>query len=171
METWNLGQIFKLDHFTVIFCSMELHSEIFSLNALFTQCSSSRASTSKHEKTKTWKLGQVFKIESLIVGQSHKRWYFSVAELKKNLWIENWRLSSQCCNLWLFWLQTLLLLIQNHDWDCSQTFQVEHRNLKLLCFWLESVQMPFSESGHQFKYAALHRTQLGTFGFVPVPYL
>ena len=51
LRTWNLGQIFRtnLNLFTVIFCSMEIHSETFSLHAFFAQCSSSRSSISKRE--------------------------------------------------------------------------------------------------------------------------
>ena len=46
MKTWNSGQIFKiqLKYFTVILCSTELHSEIFSLRTFFAWCSSSRSS-------------------------------------------------------------------------------------------------------------------------------
>ena len=37
--------------------------------------------------------------------------------------------------------------------------------------WLETEQMPFSQTGRRFRSAALHRIRFGTWGFVPMPYI
>ena len=107
-----------------------------------------------------------------MVGQLHSRWLFSNVDCSKeaSLVHANFYMKFRFC--FLFWLETLVALIQNHASarDCFQAFEQCH--LKWLCCFI-SEQRPFSRTGRQSQSAAwafLHRIPLGTCWFVPVHY-
>ena len=105
-----------------------------------------------------------------MVGQLHSRWLFSNVDCSKeaSLVHANFYMKFRFC--FLFWLETLVALIQNHASarDCFQAFEQCH--LKWLCCFI-SEQRPFSRTGRQSQSAAwafLHRIPLGTCWFVPM---
>ena len=131
-----------------------------SFHAIFAQCSLSSLSTS--EKWDDYFQSQIAKKKSLNIKSK------LVQSMQASTWLSNIAFYLQPIGL-----QTLGV-INSESCYCLQAFA--HSHLKLLtpgltccAVSLESEQTPFSFTGHQFRPAVLHWSQLGTGWIVQVP--